>query len=223
MTGFDDDEGVRRPLSDREADALLRGPELAGLVSDLQAMATQAPQPSPALAAVLAAGIVPDATATAVLPRLVRRRRWLVALPITGAVLGGTLGAASANVLPDGAQRVVSDTVSSITPIRLPKPDEPKPAPEPTARLAPAATAEPSEDPKPSPHPSARPSRPPERDDDGQDQGDSPRPFHTPEPSDEGHGPSSAPSRDEEHHDDGHKGDGGEDQDGSRQQRQATR
>ncbi|MCU1601366.1 MAG: hypothetical protein JWO22_2075, partial [Frankiales bacterium] len=139
MTPSDDDRHVKRPLSDRDADALLRGPELAGFVADLQAMATEIPAASPSLASMLADGLVPDATATAVLPVVRARKRWLVALPLTGLILAGTLGAASANVLPDGAQKVVSDTVSSITPIHLPKPAlKAKPTPEPTARRAPS-------------------------------------------------------------------------------------
>lgn len=136
----DDDSDVLRRMTDREMDALLRGP-LAGFVSDLEALATAVPAPSAALAELLEQGLVPDTTLTPALPRR-PRRAWLVAVPVAALVLGGTVGAASANVLPDEAQRAVSDVVSSITPIHLPRPvDKPRPTVAPTDR--------PSEDPVP--------------------------------------------------------------------------
>jgi hypothetical protein len=119
--------------TDREAEALLR--------RRLEALLTVAPPPSAALAEVLRTGITPEAVS---LPRVRSRRRWLVAAPLTVALLGGTVGAASANVLPDAVQGVVADTVGTLTPLDLPKPGhQPHPAkpqlPAP-AQLAPRAT-----------------------------------------------------------------------------------
>ena len=164
-----DDRHVARRMSEREMDALLRGP-LAGFVADVEALAGPAPTPSAALAALLDEGLVPDPTLVPTLPRVPRRRAWLVPVPLA-VLLAGTLGAASANALPAPAQRIVSDTVSSFTPIHLPKPAHGKPVGPPDVRpavpgvrptlpapavshRAPQATAHPS--PHPSPHASHR-------------------------------------------------------------------
>jgi hypothetical protein len=143
----DDDRDVRRPLSDRDADAVLRGHAVAGeegltsFVSDLQSLADDAaPAPSAALAAMFDGGLVPDLTASPTLPPAPRRRWWLVPIPLTVVLVGATMGAAGANALPGPAQRVVSDTVASISPIHLPKPKvhpAPKAKPSPTPAVAP--------------------------------------------------------------------------------------
>jgi len=116
-----DDRDMKRRMSEREQDALLRGP-LAGFVSELESLASDVPAPSPALYALLQEGLEPDPAMVPALPRVRHRRAWLVPVPLTALVLAGTVGAASADVLPDSAQRVVSDTVASFTPIHFPKP-----------------------------------------------------------------------------------------------------
>jgi hypothetical protein len=168
VTPRDDDRDVRRPLSDRDADALLRGRAVAGeegltsFVSDLQSLSDDAaPAPSAALAAIFEGGLVPDLTASPSLPPAPRRRWWLVPVPLAVVLVGATMGAAGANALPGPAQRVVSDTVSSITPIHLPKPKaQPKPAPTPrqTPSQAPAAVVHESADPQQRPTPEPTPS-----------------------------------------------------------------
>lgn len=167
MTPRDDDRNVRRPLSDRDADALVRGRVVAGeeglssFVSDVQSLTGDAaPAPSAALAAMLDGGLVPDLTAIPSLPPAPRRRWWLVPVPLAVVLVGATMGAAGANALPGPAQRVVSDTVSSITPIHLPKPAvHPKPSQTPrhAPNQAPAAVVHESADPqqRPTPDPTA--------------------------------------------------------------------
>jgi hypothetical protein len=117
MSRRDDHQGVTR-----EAETMLR--------KQLEALVTSSPAPSPALAELLSTGVVPEVPTA--LPRR-RKRRWLLALPLTVAVLGGTVGAASANVLPAPVQGVVSDTVGTFTPLHLPKkahkPKPPHPSP----------------------------------------------------------------------------------------------
>lgn len=152
MTPPDDDRGMKRRMTEREQDALLRGP-LAGFVAEVESLAAELPVPSPALYAMISEGLEPDPALAPVLPRVRRSRAWLVPVPVTALVLAGTVGAASADALPAPAQRVVSDTVASFTPIHLPKPaakhtQRPTPVETPTAPVV-AATAEPSEDPKP--------------------------------------------------------------------------
>ncbi|MCW2706355.1 MAG: hypothetical protein JWM22_197 [Frankiales bacterium] len=170
MTGHDDDQNVRVPrfedrLVDRDADALLRGLAVTGedgltaFVSELQSLADQpVPAPSRALAALLEDGLVPDTTLLPVLFPVRRKRRWLVSIPLAFVVVGGTVGAASANALPDQAQRLVSDTVSSITPIHLPKPAHRRaPAPARGHAPTPAVSAQPV---VPEQHGSDRPGSP---------------------------------------------------------------
>jgi hypothetical protein len=176
VTGHDDDQNVRRPRSedrlvDRDADALLRGLAVTGedgltaFVSELQSLADQpAPAPSRALAAMLEDGLVPDTTLPPVVFPVRRKRRWLVSIPLAFVVVGGTVGAASANALPDQAQRLVSDTVSSITPIHLPKPAHrraPAPgrghAPTPAVSVQPVVPEQHGSDRPASPHPSTSP------------------------------------------------------------------
>ena len=207
MTPRDDDRDVRRPLSDRDADALLRGRAvtgeegLTGFVSDLQSLTDDgAPAPSAALAAMFDGGLVPDLTASPSLPPAPRRRWWLVPVPLAVVLVGATMGAAGANALPGPAQRVVSDTISSITPIHLPKPKaHPKPerAPHHTPSQAPAAVEHESADPQQRPTPD-----PTSSDHDGQHSGssdgggrsDGVRPSASPGQED-GHGKPSPASR----------------------------
>lgn len=142
---------MNRRLTEREQDALLRGP-LAGFVTEVESLAAELPVPSPALYAMISEGLEPDPTLVPILPPVRRSRAWLVPVPLTALVLAGTVGAASANALPAPAQRVVSDTVAAFTPIHLPKPaakPRPTPAVVPTTAPVAPATAAPSEDPKP--------------------------------------------------------------------------
>jgi hypothetical protein len=207
VTPRDDDRDVRRPLSDRDADALLRGRAVAGeegltsFVSDLQSLTDDAaPAPSAALAAIFDGGLVPDLTASPSLPPAPRRRWWLVPVPLAVVLVGATMGAAGANALPGPAQRVVSDTVSSITPIHLPKPKaHPKPAPTPrhTPSQAPAAVVHESADPQQRPTPDPTSSDHNGRHGHGSDGGgrsDGIRPS-TPPGQDDGHGKPSPTSR----------------------------
>jgi hypothetical protein len=166
VTDHDDDQNVRVPrFDDRDADALLRGlavtgeDGLTGFVSELQSLADQpVPAPSRALAAMLEDGLVPDTTLPPVLFPVRRKRRWLVSIPLAFVVVAGTVGAASANALPDQAQRLVSDTVSSITPIHLPKPAHRRaPAPARGHAPTPAGSAQPV---VPEQHGSDRPGSP---------------------------------------------------------------
>jgi hypothetical protein len=149
---FSDDQGVKRPLPDRDADALLRGrpvegePALSGFVSELMAR-QETPVPNAALSALLEGGLVPD-TSPVVMPT--RRRSWRLPAQIA---LGGVaslslvFGAASANALPAPAQAAVADVVEAVTPLHVPRPaakPTPKPvvtpSPRPTATRAPNAT-----------------------------------------------------------------------------------
>ena len=116
--------------SDRDVERVLR--------RRLESLVTTPPEPSPALAELLRDGF--DAVS---LPRVRRRRRWLLAFPITVALLGGTVGAASANVLPDAVQGVVSDTVGTLTPLDLPKPHKSKPGHEPAVPAVPGVPGHP--------------------------------------------------------------------------------
>jgi uncharacterized membrane protein YgcG len=237
VTHHDDHQGVRRPRpQDRDADALLRGLAVTGeeaitaFVTDLQNLADQpAPAPSRALAAMLEGGFVPDATLPPITFPVRRKSRWLVSVPLAFAVVGGTVGAASANVLPDPAQRLVSDTVSSITPIHLPKPaTKPHPRspgkPTPTATPTEGQTPEPTETPR-SPQlvgddggPTSRPSQSgaDNRDGHGGDTGtrggDRPQPSATPRQETDGQdggGPSPEPTPTSSRGDDGHDGSNG--------------
>jgi hypothetical protein len=142
---------MSQPFDERAADALLAGRDVPGeealsaFVAELLAVTEgPAPTPSAALADLLEHGLEPD---TAQLPTLLTpaRRRWLLPIPLAAATLaaaGGLFGAATANALPAPAQRIVSDTVGTLTPLHLPKPaSKPKPA------VSPAPESEPSEDP----------------------------------------------------------------------------
>ncbi|MFN2539326.1 MAG: hypothetical protein ABR549_14425 [Mycobacteriales bacterium] len=166
MTTHSDDEDMTQPLDERAIDALLSGRQVEGeellsaVVAELLAL-TAAPVPSPALAAVLRDGLTPDATSVPGLPRM-RRGRRLLPLPLaagTALAVCGVFGAASANALPAPAQRIVSDTVSSLIPVHLPKPAShptPTPSESPSQRPAPRAVV-------PTRPERAEPSRRPER------------------------------------------------------------
>jgi hypothetical protein len=169
-----DHTSMSQPLDERATDALLAGRSVPGeealtaFVADTLALTRQpAPAPTAALAELLENGLVPDSTLRPTLPKA-SRHWWLLPVPLAvGSLLvaGGIFGAAGANALPAPAQRVVSDTVATLTPIHLPKPaSKPKPtitpAPsedpvepsdvnEPPESTEPAESAEPSERPEP--------------------------------------------------------------------------
>lgn len=144
--GSDHPEDMPNPLEPDEAvaDLLLDGRlsrpggSDAGLVpvvdyvTRLRATVSQPPAPvSPALAAVLRDGlptppvpVAPRSTRTAA-----RWRRRVTGFALgMGLVASGVTGAAAANLLPDGAQRVVAGLVEALTPFELPTP-APSPAP----------------------------------------------------------------------------------------------
>lgn len=151
MSTDSDDQDMSQPLDERATDALLAGRSVPGesalsaLVADVLALLdAPAPVPSAALAELLVDGLVPDTALLPTLPRQARRPR-LLPIPLAAgalAVAGGLFGAATANALPPPAQRIVSDTVGTLTPLHLPRPaSKPKPA------VRPAPGSEPSEDP----------------------------------------------------------------------------
>lgn len=170
MRPSDDDSTVtpRRRLSDRTADRLVRGfavpeePALTELVTAMSALVPEEPPaPSPRLAALLEQG--PPATTVGLVPQYARaprpglllRRLTLAAT----AALGLVLAAASTNALPDPAQEVVSDVVGFVTPLDLPKPRAPRPAPSTPSTPTTAPTAVPGSTPQtPLPRESAAPS-----------------------------------------------------------------
>jgi hypothetical protein len=151
VTRDSDHLDMSQHFDERATDALLAGRNVPGeealsaFVAEMLAVANgAAPTPSVALADLLEHGLVPD---TAQLPTLLTpaRRRWLLPIPLAAAALAaaaGVFGAATANALPAPAQRIVSDTVDTLTPLHLPKPaSKPKPA------VSPTPESEPSEDP----------------------------------------------------------------------------
>lgn len=154
MTGSSDHPGMKRRMSEREMDALLRGP-LADVVAEITALGAEVPPPSPALYALLQEGVEPDPAMVPTLPRVPRSRARLVPVPLAALVIAGTVGAASANALPAPAQRVVSDTVATLTPIHLPRPAaKPRPTPvvtptEQPERAVPTETGRPTSLPQP--------------------------------------------------------------------------
>lgn len=130
----DDHPSVTSPLPERDLEALLRGEPVIGeraLSSFLDALRATAEEPAPAPSAELAALLETD--------ELTRRRRsrWLLAAPLAVAMVGGTVGAAAANVLPAPVQRVVEHTVPGLTHTR-PRPAPPAVTPTVTPAHAPA-------------------------------------------------------------------------------------
>jgi hypothetical protein len=140
----DTSDDMRRPrqaadLDDVVVEALIAGryvashAELASIVAELQSLAHEPPRPSPELSVLLAQGIATPLVATPPRPSF-RVGVTLGAVILT--VSGGTIGAASANVLPPRAQRAVADAVQAVTPLHLPRPTRPAslptPAPSPT-------------------------------------------------------------------------------------------
>lgn len=98
-------------------------------VGQLQATVNHPPAPvSPALAAVLRDGlptppvIVPDEAPASRWPA-----RWRRIVPGVAAALGlavtGVTGAAAANLLPDGPQRIMAAVVKALTPFEVPSPE----------------------------------------------------------------------------------------------------
>ncbi|MDX6256336.1 MAG: hypothetical protein QOJ11_2670 [Frankiales bacterium] len=153
MTYFDDDPDDMTPpsaaddLDDRRVEALLRGttgsdePRLTALLALARSLGEgPAPQPSPALAALLSSGSLTQEPSTAD-PRW-RRRLATVALVSFGSS-AALVGAAAANVLPSAAQTAVAEVVNHVTPLTLPgaHPVRP-PAPDVERPAAPAATVE---------------------------------------------------------------------------------
>ena len=145
MTRPDDDLDVMRRLDDRTADAVLSGhgaeaePELAAFVQELRTVETSAPVPSPALAALLEAGLVgvaaPLAPRSTTWTRAVtwcKAHRPGLALPLqaglaASACLALVLGGAATNALPDPVQTAVADVVEAVTPLDVPRPSHPAP------------------------------------------------------------------------------------------------
>jgi hypothetical protein len=146
-----DDEGMTGPMDDRAADALLGGrtvegePELTGFVADLGALAEALPTPSPALAALLEDGIVHGPLPVAA-PAAVRRSWFAAPLWARGALVGAmalaaVLSAAAGDLLPGRAQDAVADVVGWVTPVDLPRSDDPLPVPSPSATRTPEPDA----------------------------------------------------------------------------------
>ena len=144
MTPSSDDPDVKRRLDDRTADAVLSGhavdtePELAEFVLALRAVASTAPAPSAALAALLDAGFVgaaaPVAARSTTWTRAVtwaRARRLALPLQVglsAAACAALLLGGAATDSLPDPVQTAVADVVEAVTPLRVPRPEAPAPA-----------------------------------------------------------------------------------------------
>lgn len=143
MKANDDDAYVMKPSpafprDDRLLESLVSGRPLAGyddlavILRDVRALVPNAvPTPNAALAAMLADGFTP---APSVIVRGGRpeRRRLRSAAIVTGVVatmMGGLVGAAAANVLPDTLQRAVARAVEAVSPLHLPRPETPTKSP----------------------------------------------------------------------------------------------
>lgn len=164
-SGDNRDMKRRRTLEDRSAQALLAGrpvaqePELSAFVNDLIAQAVPV-EPNAALAAMLEAGLPVTASPTVTFPARPSRLReavsWRGALPLQLSLAGAaclvfTITAAS-NDLPAPVQSTVADVVEALTPLTVPRPAAPAPAPvlTPTTRPTPEErrTAGPTESPE---------------------------------------------------------------------------
>jgi len=102
---------------------LLEDPVLAGLFDELRALGDGPPPPVGDELAALFAGAVPIAR---------NGRKAAVIALVSAAVLGGTVGTAAANSLPDPAQRFVAGVVRTLTPFDLPTPADDSKATRPT-------------------------------------------------------------------------------------------
>ena len=163
MSRARDDRGVkrRRTLDDRSAQALLAGrpvaqePALSAFVNDLIAQAVPV-EPNAALAAMLETGFPVTGSPTVTFPARPSRLRgavsWRGALPLQlslagAACLAFTITAAS-NHLPAPVQSTVADVVEALTPLTVPRPAAPAPAPIITPTPEERPTAGPTESPE---------------------------------------------------------------------------
>jgi hypothetical protein len=143
MSGFGDD-GREMPhdstFDDGAIDAILAGHPraddfavLGSFVEDVRSAAEAVPAPSPALAAALASGISPQATAP--MPKWrkakMKIKGFVAGLSVAGKLALGagvacaaTTGAGAAGVLPGPVQHAFAKTVSSVTPFDAPGGDE---------------------------------------------------------------------------------------------------
>ena len=158
-----------RPLDERSRDTLMRGrplesePAISGLVVGLRELGeVAAPEPSDALAAMLAHGVAredriavapdeqPELYAVTVPTTHRVRPSWALA-GLAAAVVAVFAGAA-ANALPATAQDAVATAVGWVTPIELPHHEDSstkdKPAPRPKPTVAPEATPTPTTSPR---------------------------------------------------------------------------
>jgi hypothetical protein len=130
MTFYDDDPGdmtlpsAADDLEDRRIEALLRGtavseePRLAELLLLARSIGqAPAPQPSPALAALLSGGAAPEQPAR-MDPRW--RRRFATIAMVSIGSSAAVVSAAAANVLPQQAQQAVARVVNDVSPLTLP-------------------------------------------------------------------------------------------------------
>ena len=136
---------VRRhvPLDDEAAEALLAGHKLADLgdLADLAAALEDVrnlaggpvPAPSPALARILTTGAPERIASIPSAPETTRRRRALVQASLAAAVIIAV--AATLDVLPRPAQRLVATAVSAVTPFHLPDDTRDESSPEKKARF----------------------------------------------------------------------------------------
>jgi len=114
---------------------VLDDPALTGLVAELPAIGAGAPPPvGDELEALFTGNAIPISS---------RRGRRVAVIALVGAAaLGGTLGTAAADSLPNPAQRFVSDVIGILTPFDLPTPaDKVKPSPKAPAHLTPTTPA----------------------------------------------------------------------------------
>lgn len=114
---------------------VLDDPALTGLVAELRAVGAGTPPPvGDELEALFTGNAIPISS---------RRGRRVAVIALVGAAaLGGTLGTAAADSLPNPAQRFVSDVIGILTPFDLPTPaDKVKPAPKAPAHLTPTTPA----------------------------------------------------------------------------------
>jgi len=179
-----DDRGMsdKRALSDRAVERLLAGrpvddePLLSAFVASVAACTpAEAPRPSPALAALLEAGLPVSRPAAAPTPSGVpavtrRARHWARgALVWRSLALGGALSVSAvmagavAGALPAPAQDGVADLVRWVTPLELPRSDDrgrPGPSGDPASAdvqptVAPTHSGVPAPDPSPTVSPRA--------------------------------------------------------------------
>jgi hypothetical protein len=117
---------------------VLDDPALTGLVAELRAVGAGAPPPvGDELEALFTGNAIPISS---------RRGRRVAVIALVGAAaLGGTLGTAAADSLPNPAQRFVSDVIGILTPFDLPTPaDKVKPSPKAPAHLTPTPAPQPT-------------------------------------------------------------------------------